>query len=114
VKQSGKIVLFTATFPYVLFFIMLLRGLFLSGAMSGLSYLLDFKGNFFNLSIWLEAIVQVFYQLTLACSGIIHLSSMKPKNQSFLKGLYMILGSVIFCGILCALNIFVYLGHFSH
>jgi solute carrier family 6 GABA transporter-like protein 1 len=81
VKQSGKIVLFTATFPYILFIIMLLRGLFLTGAMEGLSYLFDFKGNLFNPSIWLEAIVQVFYQLTLACAGIVHLSSMKPKNQ---------------------------------
>jgi SNF family Na+-dependent transporter len=33
VKQSGKIIVFTAIFPYVLFVIMLIRGLFLPGAM---------------------------------------------------------------------------------
>jgi len=53
VKQSGKIVLFTATFPYVLFIIMFFRGIFFTGAMEGLSYLFDYKGSLYNPLIWI-------------------------------------------------------------
>jgi len=42
------------------------------------------------------------------------MSSMKKKTQPFLNGLYIILASVLACGMLCAMNIFIYLGHFSH
>ena len=81
VKTSGKIIMFTAMMPYVFFFILLIRGLFLSGAGTGLKYLLlpDFT-KLFAVEIWIDAIVQVFYQMTVACSGIINLSSMKPKK----------------------------------
>jgi solute carrier family 6 amino acid transporter-like protein 5/7/9/14 len=113
VKAAGKIIVFTSLFPYVLFMIMFMRGIFLPGAMDGLRLLFQFKGNIVSPHVWLEAIIQVFYQLTLACSGIVHMSSMKPKNQPFVSGLYWILLSVLVCGMLCALNIFIYLGHFS-
>lgn len=42
------------------------------------------------------------------------MSSMKTKTQPFVSGLYLILISVLVCGLLCATNIFIYLGHFSH
>lgn len=93
---------------------MFVRGIFLPGAIDGLKLLFTFKGNIFNPTIWFEAVIQVFYQLTLACSGIVHLSSMKTKTQPFVNGLYIILISVFACGILCATNIFIYLGHFSY
>lgn len=112
-KQSGKIIVFSAMFPYILFIIMFLRGITLPGAMNGLKLLFQLKGNMLSPTVWIEAITQVFYQLTLACSGIIHMSSMKNKTQPFLSGLYWILLSVLLCGLLCAANIFIYLGHFS-
>jgi solute carrier family 6 GABA transporter-like protein 1 len=79
-KQTGKIIVFTALFPYILFIIMLLRGIALPGAFSGLKMLLEVKGNLFSPTVWFEAITQVFYQLTLACAGILHMSSMKSKT----------------------------------
>jgi hypothetical protein len=42
------------------------------------------------------------------------MSSMKPKDSKFISGLGLILLSVLLCGVLCAANIFVYLGHFAH
>lgn len=80
VKQTGKIIVFTALFPYLLFIIMFLRGITLPGAMSGLKMLFQIKGNIFSPTVWFEAITQVFYQLTLACAGIVHMSSMKKKT----------------------------------
>ena len=45
VKAAGKIIVFTSLFPYVLFMIMFMRGIFLPGAMDGLRLLFQFKGN---------------------------------------------------------------------
>ena len=39
VKTSGKIIMFTALMPYLFFFIMLIRAMFLEGAGIGLKYL---------------------------------------------------------------------------
>lgn len=113
VKTSGKIIMVTALMPYVFFFILLIRAFFLSGALTGLKYLLvpDFS-KLFAIEIWIDAVVQVFYQMTVACSGIINLSSLKPKKESFMLGIYLIPVSLVVCGMMCALNIFMYLGHF--
>lgn len=105
--------MFTALMPYFFFLILGVRGLFLDGAMDGLRYLFipDFT-KLFQVSIWIDAVVQVFFQMTVACSGIINLSSLKPKKERFMIGIYLIPISLVFCGMLCAINIFAYLGHF--
>jgi SNF family Na+-dependent transporter len=67
----------------------------------------------FSFGIWVDAAVQVFFQFNIAISGIINLSSMKPKRERFLSGVYIIPASLVVCGMLCALNVFMYLGHFT-
>lgn len=81
VKTSGKIVMVTSLLPYALFIILAIRGVFLSGAINGLKYLFipDFS-KLFAVEIWIDAIVQVFYQLSVATGGIVNLSSLKPRR----------------------------------
>lgn len=113
VKQSGKIVVVTSLLPYVFFIILAIRGIFLDGAANGLSFLLipDFS-KLFAIEIWIDAVVQVFYQMTVAVGGILNFSSLKPKKEKHLMGVYIIPLSIAICGMLSALNIFMYLGHF--
>ena len=104
----------TALMPYFFFLVLAIRGVFLDGAIDGIVYLLTPNlTKLFTPGIWIDAIVQVFYQMTVACSGIINLSSLKPKKQNYIEGIYIIPASLVVCGVLCALNIFMYLGHFS-
>lgn len=67
--------------PYALFIVLAIRGAFLDGALDGVKYLLvpDFN-KLFAIEIWVDAIVQVFYQVSVGVSTIISLSSLKPKN----------------------------------
>lgn len=80
-KQSGKIVVVTALLPYFALLVLAIRGIFLNGAIDGLKYLFypDFS-KLFSTQIWVDAIVQVLYQMALAVGAIINMSSMKPKK----------------------------------
>ena len=65
-------VYFTATFPYVVLTILLIKGLTLDGAMLGVEYFLvpDFD-KLKSLSIWRKAAEQLFYSLGIGWGGLI-------------------------------------------
>ncbi|XP_043937937.1 sodium-dependent noradrenaline transporter [Protopterus annectens] len=64
VKTSGKVVWITATMPYVVLFILLIRGITLPGAIEGIkSYLhIDFK-RLKEATVWIDAATQIFFSL---------------------------------------------------
>lgn len=64
VKSSGKVVYITATMPYVVLFVLLIRGVTLPGSMDGIrAYLhIDMK-RLNNLEVWIDAATQIFYSL---------------------------------------------------
>merc|ERR1712241_1029901 len=76
VKWTGKVVWFTATFPYVLMITLLVRGLTLDGAVDGIKYL--FYPDITRLSdstVWIEAVTQIFFSYGLAVGAQIALGS---------------------------------------
>ncbi|XP_069824557.1 sodium-dependent noradrenaline transporter isoform X1 [Dendropsophus ebraccatus] len=64
VKTSGKVVWITATLPYVVLFVLLIRGVTLPGSSKGISsYLhIDFK-RLKESTVWIDAATQIFYSL---------------------------------------------------
>ena len=56
IKTSGKISVVTASSPYFILFILMIRGLLLDGAMDGLLWLVkvDFS-KLFDLGVWVDA-----------------------------------------------------------
>ena len=69
VKSSGKVVYFTACFPYVMIFCLVINGLTLPGAFTGLLFYV--KPDFSKLvdsQIWMDAGTQVFYSYAI-CFG---------------------------------------------
>ncbi|CAG2102584.1 unnamed protein product [Medioppia subpectinata] len=64
VKSSGKVVWFTATAPYFILTILLIRGLFLPGAVEGILYYINPRlEKLLEPSVWVDAAVQVFYSI---------------------------------------------------
>uniref|UniRef100_A0A336MNN5 Transporter n=1 Tax=Culicoides sonorensis TaxID=179676 RepID=A0A336MNN5_CULSO len=64
IGTSGKVVWFTALFPYVVLIILLIRGITLPGSAEGIMYYLkpDFEA-IYKAEVWVDAATQVFYSL---------------------------------------------------
>ncbi|RWS27884.1 sodium-dependent noradrenaline transporter-like protein [Leptotrombidium deliense] len=64
VKSSGKVVWVTATAPYIILTILLIRGLFLPGAVDGIKYYLEPRlEELKKASVWIDAANQVFFSV---------------------------------------------------
>jgi solute carrier family 6 noradrenalin transporter-like protein 2 len=61
---AGKVVWLTATMPYVVLAILLVRGLMLPGAITGIKYYLQPElSKLKETQVWLDAAVQIFYSV---------------------------------------------------
>ncbi|XP_041359744.1 sodium- and chloride-dependent glycine transporter 2-like isoform X3 [Gigantopelta aegis] len=115
VRSVGKVVYVTATLPYLLLLILLIRGLTLPGAVDGLIFFLkpDFS-KLLEVQVWLEACLQVFYSLGPTWGGLITMASYNKFNNNCLRDSIVITfvgeGTSIFAGFV----IFTILGAMAH
>ncbi|KAM3613482.1 uncharacterized protein V6R79_000368 [Siganus canaliculatus] len=84
VKSTGKVVYFTATFPYVVLLIYLVRGITLHGAISGVTYMFTPKmEQLANPQTWVNAATQIFFSLGLGFGSLIAYASYNEYNNNF-------------------------------
>ncbi|XP_042345815.1 sodium- and chloride-dependent transporter XTRP3-like [Plectropomus leopardus] len=84
VKSTGKVVYFTATFPYVVLLIYLIRGVTLHGAINGVKYMFTPKmEQLADPTTWINAATQIFFSLGLGFGTLIAFASYNHYNNNF-------------------------------
>ncbi|MBN1434550.1 sodium-dependent transporter [Candidatus Fermentibacterales bacterium] len=101
-KTVGKVVYFTVLIPWGLLLVFIIRGVTLPGAGAGLSfYLTPDWSRLGDAKLWLAAISQVFYSLSVGFAIMIAYGSFLPKKTN-IAGYAFIIGiadaMTAFCG----------------
>ncbi|KAL7408421.1 hypothetical protein ABVT39_023242 [Epinephelus coioides] len=95
VKSTGKVVYFTATFPYVMLAVLLVRGVTLPGALDGIKfYLYPDPSRLSDPQVWMDAGTQIFYSYAICIGCLTALGSYNKYNNNCYKD----------CVYLCLLN----------
>jgi NSS family neurotransmitter:Na+ symporter len=107
VRSIGKVVLVSMPLPFILLLILFFRAITLDGALEGISYYI--KPNFSLLlspELWLAAITQVFFSLSVGFGVMIAYASFNNPKQSITRnaatvaiadtGLSLLAGFVVF------------------
>ncbi|XP_026223752.1 sodium- and chloride-dependent GABA transporter 2-like isoform X1 [Anabas testudineus] len=86
VKSTGKVVYFTATFPYIMLLILLIRGLSLPGALQGVVYYLQPEtSRLTDPQVWMEAGAQIFFSYSVGVGSLAVLGSYNHYSNNCYK-----------------------------
>ncbi|XP_070184414.1 sodium- and chloride-dependent glycine transporter 1-like, partial [Littorina saxatilis] len=115
IQSLGKVVYFTAIFPYILLTILLVRGCTLEGAGEGVRYYLspDWE-RLSDATVWSDAAVQIFFSLSACMGGLIAMSSYNNFNNNVIRDAFVV--PIINCAtsFFSGFVVFSTLGHMAH
>ncbi|KPP60076.1 sodium- and chloride-dependent GABA transporter 2-like, partial [Scleropages formosus] len=86
VRSTGKASYFTATFPYVMLVVLLVRGVTLPGALDGIVfYLYPNPSRLADPQVWMDAGTQIFYSYAICLGYLTSLGSYNKYNNDCYK-----------------------------
>ncbi|XP_064210851.1 sodium-dependent dopamine transporter [Tribolium castaneum] len=115
ISTSGKVVWFTALFPYAVLLILLVRGITLPGSAEGIKYYLNPNFNAItSAEVWVDAATQVFFSLGPGFGVLLAYASYNKYHNNVYKD--AILTSVInsATSFIAGFVIFSVLGYMAH
>ncbi|CAF1219759.1 unnamed protein product [Rotaria sp. Silwood1] len=114
IKSSGKVVYFTALFPYVVIFALIIRGVTLPGARVGITFYLKPNWNKIRqFDVWMAAASQVTYSLGIAFGSIISYASFNKFKTNYFRMCMLVTACDCFTSIFAGCAIFSVLGYMS-
>ncbi|CAF4053272.1 unnamed protein product [Adineta steineri] len=114
IKSSGKVVYFTALFPYVVILALIVRGVTLPGARAGLTFYL--KPNWQKireLDVWIAAASQVTFSLSVAFGPLLGYASFNKFHANYLRDCIFVTACDCFTSVFAGFAIFSILGYMS-
>ncbi|CAF4968439.1 unnamed protein product, partial [Rotaria sp. Silwood1] len=114
IKSSGKVVYFTALFPYVVIFALIIRGVTLPGARAGLTFYLKPNWNKIReFDVWVAAANQVTFSLSVAFGPLLGYASFNKFNANYLRDCIIVTACDCFTSVFAGFAIFSILGYMS-
>ncbi|XP_053181799.1 sodium- and chloride-dependent GABA transporter ine isoform X1 [Scomber japonicus] len=115
VKSTGKVVYFTAVFPYFILFALLINNVQLPGAKKGILYFLTpVWSKLFEVKVWVNAAAQVFNSLGIAFGSMISMSSYNKFNNNIIRDALIVTVANSFTSLLAGFVIFSAIGYMAH
>ncbi|CAD5207883.1 unnamed protein product [Bursaphelenchus okinawaensis] len=115
IGSIGWAVTLTATLPYLLLLILLIRGLSLTGAGEGIKFFLTPNvKELWSIGIWKSAAEQVFYSLGIDAGPLISMASFSRYRNNIYRDAVLLVVLDTITSILCGLVIFSFVGFLAH
>ncbi|CAG0909802.1 unnamed protein product, partial [Darwinula stevensoni] len=115
VRSSGKVVYFTAVFPYVLLFAFLARALTLEGAVDGIQFFFQPKWELLlEAKVWVHAAAQNFNSIRFAFGTLISFASYSRKDNNIVKDTLVVTLVNSLTSLIAGLIVFATLGNLAH
>uniref|UniRef100_A0A8C4FBE7 Transporter n=1 Tax=Dicentrarchus labrax TaxID=13489 RepID=A0A8C4FBE7_DICLA len=115
VKSTGKVVYFTAVFPYFILFALLINNVQLPGAKNGILYFVTpVWSKLFEVKVWVHAAAQVFNSIGIAFGSMISMASYNKFNNNILRDVLIVSFTNSFTSILAGFVIFSAIGYMAH
>lgn len=112
IQSSGKVVYFTAVFPYMILIIFFGRAITLKGAGTGLAHMFTPKmEKLLDPTVWMDAACQVFYSLGLAFGSLIAFASYNPMKNNCKRDALFMCCITVFTATFATIDIFAVLGY---
>ncbi|XP_040011434.1 sodium- and chloride-dependent GABA transporter 1 isoform X2 [Xiphias gladius] len=115
VKSTGKVVYFTAVFPYFILLALLINNVQLPGAKNGiLFFVTPVWSKLFEVKVWVNAAAQVFNSIGIAFGSMISMASYNKFNNNILRDALIVSCTNTFTSILAGFVIFSAIGYMAH
>ncbi|CAH1785348.1 unnamed protein product [Owenia fusiformis] len=115
IKSSGKVVYFTATFPYLMLTVLVVRGVTLEGATDGILYFVTpVWSKLASPEVWFAAATQLFYATNIAWGGMLTMASYNTFHHNCFRDAIIINLVSFFTSLYAGFAVFSVIGYMAH